>query len=304
MKKLFSFFTTICLVFSFSTSQVLAANFGNEPTDDVLLAASYHNNSSTGISNNNLAAIIFAVTWAETTGGSLSHTPAPMTIGRADYSGTQLWADGVKDSSYKYVRAHWSPGVGVWQLDSAGIGTDTAFYNRVFTNTASEVAAAEIVYRYNSVSGSAVDKRKYAWKPWYACGSTGATCESIYQTIYNGSTDVISISRDNSVTRRGGMQIKTCYNVNTPSSTFTCYKYDAALAQGHKGSWYYTPYNGSSTLEPVPLPFYSYYSGTTEFRHWLMSDTGYDNSKWAARAFGTNARISVNWYSDSELGVY
>lgn len=302
-----AFALSISLVF---TSGAHAASFGDVPTNDVL-AAAYANYSGTGISGNNFAAIMFPPTWAEVTGADTTKTPSPMTVGRADVStsnGTKLWADGVKDPNYKYVRAHWSAGVGVWQLDSAGLGANMSFHNAVLTDTAASVVASEMARLYKNASGTAADKRRAAWGPWYGCGTGKTKCETIYNSIYSSSTDIISISRDTSVARGGGLVSRICYNINNPSVTWDCYKYDASFAQGHKGSWYYTPYNGSTSLEPVPFPFFTYwkadiYGNKAEYRHWLTADTGYDTGKWGARPYGTNARSSVNWYSNSELGA-
>lgn len=301
----------IISAFFFSTSLYAAPKFGDTPTTDTLNSASA-NKATAGITTNNLAAIVFSVTWPEVTGNNTSLTPSPMTIGRADVStsnGTKLWADGQVNSTYKYVRAHWSAGVGVWQLDSSGLGADVAFQNSVLTDTASSIVASEMARLYKSATGTAADKRKAAWGPWFGCGTGKTKCETIYNTLYNSSTDVISITRDSTVSRGGGIVSKTCYNTATPSVTWSCYKFNASVAQGHTGSWNYAPLNGSSSLEPVPLPFLTYWKADTsgnktEYRHWLKADTGYDTSKWASRPFGTNARNSVVWQANSPLGAY
>lgn len=313
LKFYVSILTIALTVFSFAGNNFAkaAVKFGDVPTDDVLASAT-SNYSGTGLSRNNFAATIFPPTWAEVTGADTNYTPSPMTVGRADVStsnGSQLWADGVVSSSYKYVRAHWSAGVGMWQLDSAGLGANISFHNAVLSNTASNLVAAEMARLYKSSSATTgAGKRAAAWKPWYGCGSSGSKCETIYNSIYSSSKDIISITRDTSVARGGGLVSRSCYNVAAPSVTWSCYKYDPSVVQGHQGSWYYSPYNGSSSLQPVPLPFYIYwradrYGNKTEYRHWLTADTGYDTSKWAARSYGTNARSSVNWYSNSQLGT-
>ncbi|CAM2946092.1 hypothetical protein PASE110613_08805 [Paenibacillus sediminis] len=316
MKNKTTWLTSIFVVIFVMTSLInytpayAGAKFGDVPTDDVLSAATA-NYKGTGTTRNSFAAIIMAVTWPEVTGNHLNYTPSPMAIGRADVSssnGKKLWADGVVSGAYKYVRAHWSAGVGIWQLDSVGLGADMSFHNAVLTNTSAAVVASEMARLYKSASGTAADKRKAAWKPWYACGYHQEVCEKVYQSIYYSPTDTLNITRDHTVSRGGGLVSKHCYNVSNPRVTWPCYKYNPALAQGYKGSWYYNPLNGSSTLEPVPLPFLTYwktdsYGNKIEYRHWLKADTGYDTSKWASRLFGTNARSSVKWMSNSPLGA-
>ncbi|QCT03500.1 hypothetical protein E6C60_2788 [Paenibacillus algicola] len=281
------------------------ARFGDVPTTDVITAAG-NNNTNTGLSTNHLAALMFSVTWPEVTGNDRTLTPSPMTVGRADTGHTRLYPFQNTSPSGPYARAFWNTGVGVFQIDSAGLGSNAAFHNRVLTNTASQLVAASMASRYMSASGTASQKRRAAWSQWYACGSNAVNCENNYNAIYSTSNDVISLSRDTTVARGGGMVSRTCYNTSNPSNTWACYKWNANQAQGHTDSWRYNPLNGSSNLLPVPLPFYTYSSvvgsNTVEYRHWLTADTGYTTSLYGSRLFGTNARNSVNWSSPSALG--
>ncbi len=315
-KRIKIFLTTwisILLIFAFSLvvhQPTYGATFGDQPMDDVLNSAS-ENLSGTGITTNNFASMLLAPTWAEVTGQNVNFTPSPMAVGRYDVStsnGTKLWSDGIVSSNYQYVRAHWSAGVGLWQLDSSGLGSNLSFHNAVLTNTASNIVASEMARLYKSASGSALEKRRAAWGPWFGCGNLKSACENIYQQIYYSNIDVVSVTRDSTVRRGGGLVSRTCYNSSNPSVTWSCYKYNVANAQGHTGSWDFNPLNGSSSLQPLPLPFYTYWkldasSNKSEYRHWLLADTGYNTSKWAVREFGTNARSSVNWYNNSPLGV-
>ncbi|GBF77316.1 hypothetical protein PA598K_05860 [Paenibacillus sp. 598K] len=281
------------------------ARFGSVPTDDVITAAG-NNNNNTGLTANHLAAIMLSVTWPEVTGNDRTLTPSPMTVGRADTGHSRLYPFQNTSPTGPYARAFWNTGIGVFQIDSAGLGSSLAFHNRVLTNTASQVVAASIASRYRSASGTAVEKRRAAWSQWYACGSNAVNCENNYNAIYSTSNDIISLSKDTTVARGGGLVSRTCYNTSNPSNTWACYKWNADQAQGHTGSWRYAPLNGSSSLLPVPLPFYTYSSvvgsNTVEYRHWLTADTGYSTSLYGSRLFNTNARNSVNWTSPSALG--
>jgi hypothetical protein len=317
LKKAFVTATAgLCLLGMFgNTPAAEAAKYGDQPLTDAINAAS-SNLGTSGLKANQLAAMMVAVTWPEVIDnnaptGYREYVPSPMTVGRADVStanGTMLWADGVVSSTYKYARAHWSAGIGVYQLDGAGMGANVSLHQAVMTNTASGVVAAEISRLYTNATGTAVEKRRAAWKPWYGCGTNKINCENNYIATYSPTYDTLNITRDTTVTRTGGLQTKTCYTASAPTSTWTCYRWDASLAQGHKGSWQYTP-TGSSSLQPLPLPFYTYYKydsavgKNVEYRHWLKAETGYDNSKWGARVFGLNPRSGVNWYSNSSLLV-
>lgn len=286
-------------------SVMQTARFGDVPTTDVITAAG-NNNSNTGLTTNHLAAIMLSVTWPEVTGNNRTLTPSPMTVGRWDTGHSRLYPFQNTNPNGQYARAFWNAGIGVFQIDSAGLGSNVAFHNRVLTNTASQVVAASMASRYRSASGTAAQKRRAAWSQWFACGANAVNCENNYNAIYSTSNDIISLSRDNTVARGGGMVSRTCYNTSNPSNTWACYKWNANQGQGHTGSFIFNPLNGDSTRLPLPLPFYTYSSvvsgNTIEYRHWLTADTGYSTSLYGARLFGTNARNSLNWTSPSALG--
>jgi len=285
-------------VFAYSNGK-----FGATPFSDVMSAAGT-NYSGSGLTKNALAAMMLSVTWPETAGSTITNTPSPMTLSRGDYASANLWADAQKNTTYKYVRAHWNPGAGVFQIDSAGLGLPIGLKEAIYTDTAAPIVASQIATTYKNASGTSAQRRALAWGSWAAC-NTGK-CETIFNTIYNSTADTLYMTTDSAVSRSGGLATKTCSFTPYPATSFTCYKYDVNAAEGYTGSFKYTPYEGAlgtKNAEPVPLPFITYTAvtstGNTEYRYWRKEDTGYDVTIYKYRDYNTNARSNSNWFYES-----
>lgn len=271
--------------------------FSSEGLDDVLAAASANKPASIS-STNEFAAMILAVTWAETTGGS-KYTPSPMTMGRADLS-TRLYSFGNKSSTNPELRAFFHAGIGAWQLDSAGFASGLLTASMISTNSAASVVASEMARRWNAASGTPQQKRAYVWQPWYACSN--GNCETIFQEIYNATSTALNVSRDTSVSRYGGAVWKTC-NLVGQSNLFSCLEVNPVNAQGWKGSWQQSPLIGDFvSTSPLTYAFYGW-GGSYDYRTWLRKDTGYSRHIDAYRPVGQNARTSLTWVQSSGLCV-
>jgi len=303
MKKvalIISFALMSTLLFGFNDIQA-AYSFSSQGYDDILSAASSYY-QGTGLTRNELAALMLSVTWPETTGGSQT-SPSPMTLSRGDNS-SGLWSFKNKSSSNTTRRAFWHPGIGVFQLDSAGIGKDLGIHSRINTSEAAPIAAQEISKKYRDSKGSTkAAKRADAWYAWYACRD--GSCESIFNSIYDSTKDTISITRDSNVTRTGGMVQKTCSYIWDQRNTFTCYEIDPNKAQGFTGWREWTPLDGSLTgnTSPISLSFISFVRDGREERHWLKENTKYTIDVNANRTLGNNARTSLTWYSVRSICV-
>jgi len=234
--------------------------------------------------------MVLAPTYPET-GASGSLAPSPMTLSRYD-TAPGLYAFG--DPSTPYHNAFWNPGVGAWQFDSAG-GWDLTTAQEISTDSAASQATKTIVAGWCADTADAtkpVLRRAAAWAPWHGCGSDGATCETIYQTI-NGSP-TLHVTADPSVGRLGGAVVRSCQLNGGPP--VTCTRVDPSLAQGDDA--FATPGFGPA---PISAPFYDLVSGSTEYRVWLANDTGYQVTVWASLPLGSNARTSLTWGTGSVL---
>ena len=277
--------------------------YGKGPLDAIRDAADTTTStgpySACGLTSTDLAAMMMVPTWFEA-GGAV---PSPMTLSRWDNVGTwslnaNLFAFG--QTSGAYVNAFFSPGVGLWQFDSAG-GWDLTAADAIDTVTAANAAASTIAYRWcnapPSKSTSPQVRRQYAWGPWYGC--SGTRCEDRFQQLVtNGS---LNTAQEMTVDRYGGMQQRSC-NVVGLGSGLTCWYVNPANAQGSRGwtSGTYDPAR-SDFVTPLPRPFYVIRANGREYRVWIKEDTSYDIGITASIPIGSNARTSIEWRSQSGL---
>ena len=270
--------------------------FGAGPLDAVRSAAAAK--ASCGLSANQLAAMMIAPTYTEA-GGAV---PSPMTLSRYDNlsnnsTNGNLFAFG--RTSGPYLNAFFSPGIGLWQFDSAG-GWPFSAAGAIDSVTAANQAATTISYRWCNAPASRqsdpVQRRQYSWGPWYGC-STTSTCDSIYTSLLTGGD--LDIAADASVGRYGGMQLRTC-NLAGVGDGLSCWYINPALAQGARW-WLSGTYTGPTSVTPLPKPFYVVEAGGKEYRVWLPDDTGYDTGITATKPITANARTSATWAGTAAL---
>jgi hypothetical protein len=267
--------------------------FGQQPLADVLASAGAQTRC-TGLSQNQLAAMMLAPTYPET-GATGSLSPSPMTLSRYDTVGVNPGNANLyvgDNPSTPYPRAFWNPGVGAWQFDSAG-GWPLSTAQEISTDSASATAASVMATRWcndTADAGNDAARRARAWSPWGGCGS--GVCESIYQAVYDPTT--LHVNTDPNVSRTGGMVARTC-SVGG-DGTLGCWRIDPSQAQGDNA--FAVPGFGPT---PISAPFYDYVLGGTEYRVWLSADTGYPVNISAALTVGSNARTSLVWSTTAQL---
>lgn len=255
-------------------------SFGAEPlaaaqgaAEDAAAAA------SCTISAEEATAMALAPVWPEVSAGS-PEPPSPMTLSRYDNQ-SGLYDPAGRDGLF------FNPGVGLWQMDSAGLGTNNTAGEAIDSAWVSDVVVPYIVDKYCSAlngGSSAPNARATAWTDWNAC-SEGA-CDTAYWRALND-----GIGSDPSVDRYGGAEPRTC---EFDGASHDCLYVDVANAQG--ADWWTNPGSGRS---PVPHPFYVLRSEsgglTQEVRVWLAEDSGHGVDVTVTRAFGDNARDSLSW---------
>jgi hypothetical protein len=272
-----------------------AHSFGKTPLDDVIEKAG-NATRCTGLTKNELAAMMLAPTWPEAAGGS-TEAPSPMTLSRFD-TDIDLWSFRTIDQQR---RAFWHPGVGMWQFDEAGLGASMTANQRINTSTAAQKAADTMASRYCNAGGKPAERRAFAWSPWFACGSS--TCENLYQEHYCSASDTVcNVTTNGNVTRQGGMLTRNCRYGAGPA-TFTCWYVNYTNAQGVTTSWQQAPLDGESDgPSPLAFAFYVYLGSGDEWRHWLEEDTGYNVGEvFARRPNGQDSRAGLTWKDQKKL---
>ena len=255
-------------------------SFGAEPLAAAQNAAE---EAATGaacaISAEEATALALAPVWPEVAAGS-PEPPSPMTLSRYDNQ-SGLYDPAGRDGLF------FNPGIGLWQMDSAGLGANNTAGEAIDSVWVSDFVVPHVVNKYcTALNGgsTAPTARATAWSDWNAC-SEGA-CDTVYwRAVNNG------IGSNPDVDRYGGAKPRTC---EFAGASYDCLYVDVASAQG--ANWWADPARGRS---PVPHPFYVLRAEsaglTQEVRVWLAEDSGHGVDVTVTRAFGANARDSLSW---------
>jgi hypothetical protein len=254
--------------------------FGAEPLQDVRTAAGTASaDASCAISPREATAMTLAPVWPEVGAGSPG-APSPMTLSRYDNQDT-LYDPARRDGLF------FNPGVGLWQMDSAGLGAHNTAGEAIDTAWVAGFVAPYIVDRYCAAitrGSTAPAARATAWRDWNACAD--GSCDNVYWRAYNS-----GVTPDAGVGRLGGAEPRTCVFEGVGHD---CLFVDTAAAEG--GNWWTRPGSGRS---PVPHPFYVFRSEaggvTREVRSWLAEDSGAGTHVTVTRPFGANARGGLTW---------
>jgi hypothetical protein len=253
--------------------------FGAEPLEYVRTAAAQAaSNAACAITPEAATALTIAMTWPEV--APSGEPPSPMTLSRYDIQPT------LGDPEGRAPGLWFHPGIGMWQLDSAGLGTDFTAAEAMDAQNAANRMAPFIVGKYcTALNGGATEAaaRATAWTDWVACRE--GACEDTYQRALAGVTPVDGVGK------YGGGEVRQC---EYAGATYECLFVDAAKAQG--ATWWSVPSGGRS---PVAAPFYVFRltegPAVTEVRYWLAADSGAATDIVATRPFGSNARDSLTW---------
>ena len=250
-----------------------AYHMGTDPRADILAVAARH--LCGGLNQNQLAAMAMAVTFPETGAGD-DYPPSPMTMGRSD-SGEELKPKDMPTDPDRH-QPYWHPGVGMFQMDTSGLGANHDAAWAINVGSSAEGAIIDISSRYCSSGTTGAAARDYAWGHWFGCNRDNA-CEVAYQSIMAS-----GLTLHDEVTSNGGMVQRTC---TRSGASFPCWYVNPALAQGFNG-W------TSNNFGPSPIadPFYVFTnSNGAEERHWIEGG----NDKKAVRPLGLDARTAAVW---------
>lgn len=259
-------------------------HFGASPYSDVRSAATAATgNAACGISAAEATNLTLSPTWPEV--APSGEAPSPMTLSRYDAQAS------LADPKQRSDALYFNPGVGMWQLDSAGLGADITAAGAIDVSAAADRVAPHVLGRYCSAinaGASAEDARAKAWSAWHAC-SSGA-CEDVYQRLR--SDGLIKVG---DVGRYGGAERRVCAFEGVRHD---CLHVDPGKAQGDN-AWTVPRYGPA----PVPAPFYvfNYTEGGRhyEVRYWAEADSGSVRDVSASRELGTDARARLSWSAES-----
>ena len=274
------------------------------PTGAVCTQAQLTTSGRSQITPNMLASMMLAIPAWELNGGNTNRALSPLTLSRgdnmvnrtSDSNNIQLYSHMTLDG---YKRAHWNPGVGLWQIDN-------------FTESNAQVDAL----RYGHAERADVDKGGYEvakyiryrycrgmnpFNRWVACSSS--RCLTTHNARYSSATDRIQAETVEGLTDpTGGIQQRLC-RWGTTGPKMACYIYDLSLREGHvqntccpPGTTYSDPYTVNyNPYTPEAAPFISFtdtdtYTGkSTKYAVWPK--------EWPASSGG------LSWPTPTSAGV-
>lgn len=273
---------------------------------------------SCAVSDDELTAMVMAPIFKEVSMAESPETaPSPMTLSRWDeWSGTTSGGNNLdanyglyafRDPNTGYKRAFWTPGIGIFQYDVAGVGARFTAAEMMNVQYIAGDVAAGMADRYCAAASDPASNRAAAWRPWAGLNGV-AKSEALFQEMVGGGHPPFStIGLVDGIENTGGMQTRTCIVGGVPTE---CYYVNPAAAQGANW-WANTNPDGGAVAEdeaPLTAPFYVVVRDGYEERHWMAVDTGYDTDIVARRLIGQNARpmdgqpqSGLEWYADSNL---
>ena len=336
-----------------SASNIIGFSFTYGGYEGMLLAArealdGYGNACTTraddALTVTRLAAMMLAIPAHEVI-SSLSQGASPMTLSRADTWNTleeernkglyshNNWA---RDDGYE--RAHWNPGVGIWQIDETF--TETKFNHAERANTAigGLLVAKRLrdFYCTGRTSAASHAQLKIAlMKNWYGCweevteeGETEVEiivhkCYETYMKIFvpgvsSGSEpkpEALRVIQNPGSDIDGGVQDRKC-RWGPSGKIFKCYLYNVDKAAGFREGYLpdRTPEgNGKDLPTPLAAPFISFTDPYTDIRYAVFPRSTalygiHDKTIIKAAATDTNARDSKlgpnnnGWYNNTVNG--
>ena len=273
---------------------------------------------SCALSDDELTALVMAPIFKEV---SMAETPeaapSPMTLSRWDeWSGTMSGSNNLdanyglyafRDPNTPYRRAYWTPGVGIFQYDVAGVGKPYTAAEMMNVQFIAGDVAAGMANRYCAAGGDSYTNRAAAWQPWSGLGGV-AKSEALFQEMVGlGHPPFSTIGLVDGIENAGGMQTHACQLGGIPTP---CDFVDPRVAQGANW-WANENVDGGAVAAgeaPLTAPFYVVKRDGYEERHWLARDTGYPVNLTARRLIGNNARpmdgepaSGLEWFASSDL---
>jgi len=273
---------------------------------------------SCALDDDTLAALVMAPIFKEVSDATTPETaPSPMTLSRWDeWTGVRSGSNNMHanyglypfaDPATPYPRAYWTPGIGIFQYDSAGVGAPYTAAELMDVQYIAGDVAGGMAGRYCAAGGDDYARRAAAWQPWSGLGGI-AKSEALFQEMLGLDAPAWSrIGLVDGIENGGGMVARTCV---TSGQTLPCWYIDPSKAQG--ANWWALddPSGGApgSGEAPLPAPFYVIERDGFEERHFMSIDTGYPQNLAGRRQLGLNARprdgqpgSGIQWYDASDV---
>lgn len=274
---------------------------------------------SCGLSDDGLTALVMAPIFKEVSMGETPQTaPSPMTLSRYDeWSGVWSGSNNLnanfglyafRDPNTRYRRAYWTPGIGIFQYDVAGVGAPYTAAELTDVQFVASKVAAGMAERYCATPGSAFARRSAAWEPWSGLNGIAKSEALFKEMLGRGHPPFSTIGLVDGIDNAGGVIKHRC--TLGGRTLVDCWYVNPYHAQGANW-WANVNLDGGAPTggeAPLTAAFYVVRNNGYEERHWMAQDTRYDRSISARRVLGENARprdgqprSGLEWYGGSTL---
>ena len=203
------------------------------------------------LTKNRLAAIMIAISVHEVNGRRRDIAASPMSLSVNEGVNNRFFSHGTPK---QYVNAYWSPGVGLWQLDTLKNGyVDVVRLNhaeRADTAIGGIEVATELrrLYCIGKLFDRPPTPRAWSWIGgiWRACEYRNI-CQQTYQRIYNEKSKSLNVHIvEGWNNTAGGVQKHKCRW--DQGEEMECFLYDTSKPEGNMGSG----------QRPLAYPFISF----------------------------------------------
>jgi hypothetical protein len=299
-KKIFEcMLTLVCGVLFFASAQAQAQNYsftsGSLAGTRIAARQAIGEKTCAGLTENRLMAIMLSVPVWELNGGVVDRSPSPMTLSRWDG-----WANAKNQPLYSFQtldgdkRAHWNPGVGLWQLDTFPATLHLSHAERMDTRAGGVYIAR--VLRDAFCAGEASLKTRLRGT-WFAC-QTNDRCFTTYTSMYTPVGDVLRVTGTAGTSQSGGTMLTRCrWGAN--GVPFSCYWVNIDRREGYMDV---IDLEGTGARTPLAAGFMSFSEGGFKRAVWLLaSGLGSEIQKHVPTT--QDARAVNNWVRDSALQV-
>ena len=176
--------------------------------------------------------------------------PSPMSLGRSDNleqnrTNKALYSRGTRESER---RAHWHPGVGLWQLDTFEAAKNLNHAERADVLMGGKGVAQHIRNKYCEYKNKS-NWSEYVYGRWFGCEDTSKGndpgynsknrdhCKATYSKIYDSAKDLLRVKSSQYFDRDGGVQDLFCaWGTKKPAAHiigFKCHLYDPMKREGN-----------------------------------------------------------------------
>ena len=230
-----------------------------------------------GLTENRLSAIMLSIPVWELGGGTATYNPSPMALSRGDTwasaKNRTLFSFGTQDDDTAIAgddrRAHWNPGVGLWQLDTNSSAKTLNHGDRMDTVTGGLGIAR---YLRDGYCNGVANLKLRLFNIWFACRTNDRCYNTYVNGLYTAAGDRLNVTQIAGSSTDGGGVLKTYCRFGT-GAEFVCSWVDTRLRQGsmNVGSPSGVILPAGNGYTPLAAQFLAFNNAGLKYMAWLST---------------------------------